>query len=158
MRISDTQYKDTQCALWINNTRIHNAHFKGLSFKPASWNSSKTTFQLVRCSLNVLPKMIMSSRQTRKFVHCGPASMVPMRCWKVAGALHNPKGMTLNSKSPSGVQEAVLVSEFLLVEWGEDEADVPMPLRRPYNSGLNTTALIGKHPLISLHDFVAKNL
>ena len=49
----------------------------------------------------------MSSIYTKHVFQCSPASTESISLWKVAGALHNPKGITLNSKRPSDVQKAV---------------------------------------------------
>ena len=58
--------------------------------------------------LKVLPIIIMSSKYTRHFDHCTPASTSFTNLWKVAGALHRPNCKTLNLNSPSSVEKAVL--------------------------------------------------
>ena len=41
--------------------------------------------------------IIISSMYTRQLVHCNTARTEFISLWKVAGALHKPKGITLNS-------------------------------------------------------------
>ncbi len=86
----------------------HRRHFLGLSFSLASFNLLNTERKLVRCAGNDFPGIIMSSIYTKHEDHCRPASTASISLWKVAGALHSPKGITLNSNRPSCVQKAVL--------------------------------------------------
>ena len=101
-----TPSSDTMCPKYLISC-CRNAHFLGCSFSPAWRRRSNTVCRLTRCSSKIFPSMITSSRYTRQCDHCRPARTKSIKRWKVAGALHNPKGITLNSKSPSVVQKAV---------------------------------------------------
>ena len=81
--------------------------FRRFSLRPASWNHSNTHFRLRRCSSKFAPGTTPWSRYRRQLLHWRPRSTASISLWNVAGALHNPKGNTLNSKSPSRVQNAV---------------------------------------------------
>ena len=87
---------------------LRKSNFFGCSCRPAVRSGWKTRPRLAKCSGNVSPSMITSSRYTKHFDHCSPARTRSIRSWKVAGALVSPKGMTLNSNRLSDVQKAVL--------------------------------------------------
>ena len=86
----------------------NNTHFLAFSFNPAEWSFSKTSSRLYSISSNVFPYTITSSKYTRHTCHCRPDKTVSISRSKVAGALHSPNGMTLNSYNPSRVAKAVL--------------------------------------------------
>ena len=93
----------------VQDLALKSEHFEGFKRSPASRRHRKTDSRLRRCSSNVHPSTIMSSRYTRQCDHWRPARTRSMSRWKVAGALQSPNGMTLNWKRPSVVQRWSLV-------------------------------------------------
>ena len=79
------------------------AHLDGFNLKPASLSLPNT----VPRSSKLFPSTIISSKYTRYLDHCTPANSKSINFWKVAGALHKPKGITLNSYRPWYVVNAV---------------------------------------------------
>ena len=100
--------------MWPKSTLTQcfkNWHFWGYNFKPACFNRSLTCCRFLRCSSNILPIIIRV--KTRQDDHWSAASTESIWCWRVAGTLQSPKGITLNSKWPSWVQNMVLLDPLM---------------------------------------------
>ena len=104
--VRDTPCADTTCPRYVTCV-CRNLHVSGCNFNPACLGRSSTCCKLSRCSSMDLPTTTISSMYTRQLFQCRPARTESINRWNVAGALHNPNGITLNSKSPSGIQNAV---------------------------------------------------
>ena len=90
--------------LFMTNPRylvsiVMNRHFGNFPFNPCLLNWLNTDWRCWRCSLMLLEKTSISSRYAIE--NCSnPPSHMDIRCWKIPGALVNPKGITRNWKSP----------------------------------------------------------
>ena len=87
-----------------------NRHFSGLIKRLYFWRCSSTIQTCFWCSSLFFKKMRMSSRYTMTNRSAMSRNMSFMKCWKVAGMLVNPKGMTRYSKDPYWVWKAVFHS------------------------------------------------
>ena len=101
------------------------------------------------CSSTVSKKTMMSSMYTLQN-DSSPASTRCISLWKVAGALHSPKGITRNSKSPCWVMKAVFSLELdsiwicqyqLLASSVENTLFPPSWSRRSSTLGIGKTSL-----------------
>ena len=97
----------TMCPRYFMDLR-NQAHLLAFNFRLAAFSLCMTHFKLPRVSLNVLPKMIISSRYTKHLSHWRPLNTVSMSLWNVAGAPESPNGITRNWNRPLRVMNAVL--------------------------------------------------
>jgi hypothetical protein len=70
-------------------------------------NLLNTFRKLSRCSWNVRPIMITSSKYTRQELYVRPRNTVSISLSEVAGALQSPKGMTVNFHNPWPIEKSV---------------------------------------------------
>ncbi|KAK5642638.1 hypothetical protein RI129_008805 [Pyrocoelia pectoralis] len=98
----------TTCPKYFNSG-LQNSHFSGCSTKPHCRSLWNTVLRLDKCSGNVLPSTIISSRYAKAMdSNSGPITLSSNR-WKVAGAECSPNGITLNWYNPlPGTVKAVI--------------------------------------------------
>src|SRR6266508_1855295 len=88
-------------------------HLLGFNFRLAFlifWSTART---YLICSFFVLEWMITSSRYTSTNLPMYGLNILFISLWNVAGALHNPKGITRNWYCPFLVLNAVFSRSFL---------------------------------------------
>ena len=73
-----------------------NVHFLALSCRPKSLRRASTSYRCASASGIDFPKEMTSSKHTRQRDHRIPHSTRSMSRSNVAGALHNPNGITRN--------------------------------------------------------------
>ena len=83
----------------------------GTSFQPQFCFPKSLKYQAD--ILKVLFPGVWNNRKSSKYMYTkhwflvNSANTISIRCWKVAGALHSPKGIALNSYKPEWVMKAV---------------------------------------------------
>ena len=84
--------------IWPRNVteRCPNQHFDGFNFKFAFVRRFSENSRPLKCSLNVRPNIIMSSKKARQVLKRIPLKTIFIRRMKVAGAVASPNGMTVH--------------------------------------------------------------
>ena len=107
-------------------------YFDDFSCNPYERSHSKIIVRLSSESPNAVPNEMMSSKYTKQQDHRKPCSTRSINLSKVAGALHKPKGMTLNWNRPECVAKAVLH----LASGDRDTCQYPLARSRVENQRL----------------------
>src|SRR6266545_5281078 len=103
------------CPTKVSSCSNH-LHFVGFSLRLASlifWSTARTC---LICSSFVLEWIITSSRYTLTNLPIYGLNILFISLWKVAGALHNPKGITLNWYCPFRVLNAIFFRSLFLTK------------------------------------------
>ena len=90
-----------------HNFRLHKCTFIRFSFSPKLLRRFNTSSSLTSASMIVPPNEITSSKYTKQRDHRMPHKTRSINLSNVAGALHNPNGITRNS--PSFVTKAAFL-------------------------------------------------
>ncbi|GFN91472.1 hypothetical protein PoB_001797800 [Plakobranchus ocellatus] len=89
-------------------------YLRGFSRSPYVRNLSKTFLGLSMWSSKLLPSTLTSSKNARTYSQFRPKRTKLITLEKVAGALHKPKDILTNSKSPLPFEGCSLWSRFFV--------------------------------------------
>ena len=105
---------------------LKKSHLDGFNFRLCSLNQLKMICKQWRCSSVICKKMVMSSRQMRPYVRFSFPRQFCINQWKVAGALHSPKGMQSHSKKAKVANGkcSVLLWQFIHLDLPESGLQV----------------------------------
>src|SRR5436189_4044431 len=101
-------------------------------------------------SSKVFPTTIMSSRYTRHVFQDNPFNTLSMSLSKVAGALHNPKGITLNCHRPDPIVKAV----FSRSSGARPTCQYPLFRSRVENNGVQSVVYPRQRIAVFLRDVI----
>src|SRR5215212_744637 len=104
------------------NSSLKKKHFSGLSFSPACLKRRKTCSKCNKWSLKVFDPTLISSMYTTTYCQRISRNTVSIKRWKVAGALHNPNGITVNSYVPN----LVIKVDFSWSLWSSSTCQNPL--------------------------------
>src|SRR6266540_4247 len=103
------------CSTKVSSCSNH-LHLLGFNFRLASLIFWSTACTCLICSSLDLEWMIISSRYTSTNLPMYGLKILFINLWNVAGALHNPKGITRNWYWPFLVLNAVFSRSFFLTK------------------------------------------